>query len=126
MRNLAEVFRDEPDAVLRNHPIAIVELGEIDRPRVTAQSAFTAEIKVNIEIAHRELAQSPVERLSITAAGEVRFRHRPPVTADFENRENVIGIIVSFQIPQQGWKPEHPQGGSGKNSTFKTVCGAFP
>jgi len=126
VRNLAEMFGDEPDAVLRNHPVAIIESGEIDRLRVAAQGPFTAEIKVNIEVAHREFAQRAVKRLSITAAGEIRFRHRPPGAAHFENREHVIGIIVSFKIPQQWRKSEHPQGGSGEDRPFEAMRGAFP
>ena len=56
MRNLAEMFGDEPDWFFRCHPVEMIEPGEIHRTRIPPQCALTSQIEVNIEITHGELA----------------------------------------------------------------------
>src|SRR5205814_5806067 len=81
VRNVAEIFGDEPDVFLRCHPGAAIEPDEVHRLRVTPQSSFAAEVKVNVEITQGQLAQRPINRLAITAPGEIRVRERAPMPA---------------------------------------------
>ncbi len=99
------MFGDEPDWFFRRHPVEMIESGQIYRTRIAAQRPFAAQVEINIEIAHGQLAQAAINRLAITAAGEVRFRHCAPMAAHFENRDNMIGVLFGFQIEDQGGNP---------------------
>ena len=120
MRNFAQMLGDEPDWFFRSHPVKMIESGEIYRTRIAAQRPFAAEVKIDVEVTHRQLAQAAVNRLAVTAAGEIGFRHCPPVPADLENRDNVVGVLFRFQIEDQWRKSENAQSGSAKDSTLKT------
>ena len=98
MRDFTEVFGDEPDWFFCGHPVEIIKSCEVHRARVHQQSAFAAQVEVNVEVTHGQLAQSAIHRFAITAPGEIGFRHRAPVAAHFENRDNVIGVLFRFQI----------------------------
>src|SRR5260370_4275380 len=89
------------------------------------QCALEAHIEIDIEVAHSELAQAAISRLAITAAGEVRFRDRAPMSPDFENGDHMIGVALGFKIEDERRKSEHPQSGGGKNSTLETRGGAI-
>src|SRR5262249_60776669 len=84
-----------------------------------------SKIEVDIEVAHRELSQRAINRLPIPAAGEVRLRDRAPMSAQFENGNNVIGVLFRFQIKNERRKSENTKRGRGENSAFETGCGAF-
>ena len=117
--NFAEMFGDEPDRFFRCHPVERIEPGEIHRTRISPQGALAAQIEINIEIAHGQFAQAAVNRLPITAAGKIRFRHCAPMSADFENCYDVIGILFGFQIENQWRKSDHAERGGGKNSALE-------
>ncbi len=119
MRDVAEVFSDEPNRFLRCHPVEMIEAGEIHWARITAQRAFPAQIKIDIEIAHGQLAQAAVNRFAVTAAGEIRFRNCSPMSAHFENCDDVIGVAIGFKIEDQRWKPEDAQRRRGEDSALK-------
>src|SRR5207253_3490122 len=74
---------------------------------------------VNIEITHGQLAQAAIDRFPIAAAGEIRFRHCAPVLANFENGDNMIGVLLGFQIEDQRWKAKHSERSRSKNSALE-------
>ena len=120
MRDVAEMFGDEPDRLFCGHPVASIKSRQVHRARVAPQCAFAAKVEVDIEITHRELAQAAIDRLAITAASKIGFRHRAPMTAYFKNRDDMIGVLFRFQIEDQGRKTDYPQRGCGENSTIET------
>src|SRR3982751_410631 len=97
------MFGDEPDRFVRRHPITMIKSRQVYRARVAPQRTFPPEIEVDVEVTHGQLAQSAIHRFAITAAGEIGFRHRAPVAAYFENRDDVIGVLFRFQIENQWW-----------------------
>ena len=119
------MFGDKPNRLVRRHPIKAIEPRQVYRARVTPQGALESKIEVNIEIAHRELAQRAIDRLAVTAAGEVRFRNCAPMTAHFENRDHVISVLLRFQIENQWRKAKHAQRSRGKDSSFQARGGAL-
>src|SRR5882724_2114241 len=125
MRNVAEIFGDEPDVFLRGHPGAAIELDEVHRLRVTPQSSFAAQVEVNVEITQRQLAQRPINRLAITAPGEIRFRERAPMPAQFENREDMVGILIRLEIDKERRKSENAQRGGRANRALQAMSCFF-
>ena len=91
-----------------------------------APGAFAAEIEIDMEIAQSEFAQRPIHRLTITAADKVGFRDRPPMSARFENGEDMVGILVRFEIQDQRWKSEDSQCSRGERGAFEAMRGLFP
>ena len=71
VRNVDEIFRHEPEWFFGCHPIAAIEAPEIHGLRIPAQSPFAAEVEINVKITERQFAQCPINRLAITATGEV-------------------------------------------------------
>ncbi|HWV45951.1 MAG TPA: hypothetical protein VN039_08035, partial [Nitrospira sp.] len=100
--------------------MAIIESCQVHRARVAAQGSFAAQIKVNVEVTHRQLAQGAVNRFAITATREIGFCHRAPVAAHFEDRNDMIGVLFCFQIKDQWWEPDYAQRGRSENSTIET------
>ena len=47
------------------------------------------------------------------------------MSAHFENRDHVIGVLFRFEIENQRWKSENAQCRRRKDSTFETRCGAI-
>jgi len=125
MWNVAEMFGDKPHRLFSLHPVQFIETREVYRPRVAPQRPLKSQIEINIEIAHRQFAQRAINGLAITAAGEIRFRNRAPMSADFENRDHVIGVLLGFQIEDERWKSENAKGGGGENGPFETRGGPF-
>ena len=76
----------------------MIESHQVHRTRIPPQGAFAAQVEVDIEITHAQLAQAAIYRFAITAAGEIGFRHRAPMPAHFENRNDMIGILFRLQI----------------------------
>lgn len=116
--NLAKMFGHKPDRLLRGHPLLAIKSREVHRARVTPQGAFESEIEVGVKITERQLAQGPMDRLAITASGEIRFGNRAPQTAHFENRDDMIGVVVRFEIEDEGRKSDRAQGGRGEDGSF--------
>ena len=116
------MFRDKPDRFFCRHPIEMIEAREIYRARVAAERALEAEIEVNIKVTHGEFAQRSVNRLAISAAGEVGFRNCAPATAHFENCDDMIGVVFGFKVEDQRRKTQHAQCGRGKDSTVEAGC----
>ena len=125
VRDLAKMFGDKPDRFVSCHPIKMVEAGQIHRTRVATQRALESQIEINIEIAHCQLAERAINRLAITAAGEVGLGERAPMSAHFKNRDYVIGVLLRFQIEDERRKAKDAKGGRSKNSTLETRCGSF-
>jgi len=98
----------------------MIESRQVHRARVSSQCAFAAQIEVDVEITHRQLAQTAIDRLAVTAAGEIGFCHRAPVSSHFENRDDMIGVLFRFQIEDQRRKTDNPERGRGENSALKT------
>ena len=120
MRDVAEVFGNEPDRFFCGHPMAIIKSCQVYRARVPSQCAFAAQIEIDVEVTHGQLAQASIHRLAIATPAEIGFCYRAPVSANFENRDDVIGVLFRFQIEDQRWKANYAQGGSGENSAFET------
>ena len=68
MRNLTQMFGDEPHRFIGGHPLAAVEAREIYRPRIAAKGAFKPQIEVDVKITHGQLAESAIDRFAILAA----------------------------------------------------------
>ena len=88
----------------------VIQLRSSNRARFTGREyppkgAFTAQVEVDIEITHGQLSQAAINRLAITAPGEIGFRHCAPMTAHLENRNDMIGILFRFQIEDQRRNP---------------------
>jgi hypothetical protein len=124
MRDSAEMFGNEPDRFVRRHPVERIETGEIHRSRITAQRAFPAQIKIDIEVAHGQFAQVAINRFAITAAGKIRLRDRAPMSPNLENGDDVIGILLGFQIKNQWWKSDDAERRRSKNSALEARPGS--
>ena len=103
----------------------MIESRQIHRARIPPQSAFGAQVKVNVEITHGQLAQGAIHRLAITAAGEVGFRYCAPMPTHFENGYDVIGVLFGFQIEDQRRKTENAKRGRRENSALETGRGSI-
>src|SRR5881227_3643515 len=125
MRDLAKMFGDKPNRLVGCHPMKMVEAREIHCTRIATQGALESQIEINIEIAHRQLAQRPIYRLAITTTGEVGFRDRAPMSVHFENCDDMVGVLFRFQIEDERRKTESAKCSRGKNSTFETRCSAL-
>ena len=121
MRDFAEVLRDEPDVFFRCHPVTTIEPGQVHRSRITPERALAAQVEIDIEIAQRQLAQGAVNRLSIAAPGEIGFGDRAPMPARFEDREDMIGVLIRFEIENERRKAEHAQSGRGEGRAFEAM-----
>ena len=125
VRNLAQMFGNEPNRLLRRHPMAAIETREIYRTGIAPKRTLEAEIEVDVKVTHGQLAKGAVNRFAISTTGEVRFRHSTPGSAHFEDCDHMIGVAICFQIEDQRWKTESAQRGRGKDSTFQTRRGAI-
>src|SRR5947199_10329998 len=114
------MFGDEPDRFFRAHPLAIIKTRQVHRARVAPQGAFAAQVEVNVKITHGQLAQGAINGFAITAAGEIGFGHRTPMPAYLENRNDVIGVLLRFQIEDQRWESQNAEGSRPENSAFET------
>ena len=119
------MFRDKPDRLTGRHPIQSIEPREINRARIAAKGALKSQIEINVEVAHRQFAQRSIDRFAIAAAGEVRFGDRAPMSANFENRDHMIGVLLGLEIENERRKTENSQSGRRKNSSFETGSGAI-
>jgi len=122
VRNFAEMFGDEPDRFFRRHPVLTIKSSEIHRTRISPQGAFTAQIEVDVEVTHRQFAQAAINRFAISAPGEIRFRHRAPVSAHLENGDHMIGVLLCFQIENERWKSEDAERRCSENPSFEARC----
>src|SRR6266446_10347363 len=50
MRNRKQVFRHEPDGLLRGHPVERIETAHVDGPGKSSQRSLPSLIEVHIEI----------------------------------------------------------------------------
>src|SRR5260370_23151032 len=101
VRNFVEMFGDEPDRVFRRHPVLTIKSSEIHRARRSPQGALAAQIEVDVEITHGQFPQTAINRLAITASSEIRFRHRAPVFANLKNGDDMVRVLLGFQIENQ-------------------------
>src|SRR6266446_2946936 len=125
MRNFAEIFGDEPDRFFHRHPIQMIESRQSHRTRIAPQGPFAAKVEVDIKITHGQFAQVAINRLAITAAGEIGFRYCAPMAAHLENGNDMIGVLFRFQIEDQWWESQNAKRSSAKNSAFETGCGTI-
>ena len=114
------MFGNEPNRFFARHPIQPIEARQIYRTRVVAQRPFKSQIEINIEVAHRQFAQCAINGLAITTASEIRFRNGAPMSADFENCDDVIGVLLGFQIEDERRKSKNAKRSRGKNRSFET------
>src|ERR1043166_7070439 len=98
----------------------MIESREVHWARIPPQGAFAAQVEVDVEITHGQLAQSAINRLAITAASEIGFRYGAPVPAHFENRHDMICVLFRFQIEDQRRKTDYSQRGRAEDSPFET------
>ena len=122
MRDFAEVFGDEPCRFFGGHPVQTIESRQVHWTRIASQGAFAAQVEVDVEVTHGQLAQAAVNRLAIAAAGEIGFRHRAPVPAHFEDRDDMIGVLFRFQIENQWRKSQNAERSRGEDSALETSC----
>src|SRR5207247_7064485 len=115
----AEIFGDEPDRFFRAHPVQIIESRQVHRALIPPQGAFAAQVEVDVEVTHGELAQSTINGFAITAAGKIGFRYRTPVPTDFEYRDDVIGVLFRFQIEDQRRESKDAERGRTENAALK-------
>src|SRR5881396_2108791 len=109
VRDSQEVLGDEPHIFLRDHPLAIVESRQIHWPRERAERAIAAQVEVLLEVAQRKLAQRAVDRLAVPAARVIRLRDRTPMTADLEQRDDMVGVVLRLEIEEQRRETEHAE-----------------
>jgi hypothetical protein len=125
MGNFAEMFGDEPDRLFRRHPVLTIESSEIHRARISPQGALAAQIEVDVEVTHGQFPQTAINRLPIPAAGEIRFRHRAPVSAQLENGDHMIGVLLCFQIENERRKSEDAERCRSENPAFEARCSSI-
>src|SRR6266487_4430233 len=113
------MFGDEPDLFVGSHPVQVIESRQVYRTRIPPQGAFAAQVEIDVEITHGQLAQSAIHRLAITAPGEIGFRHRSPMSAHLENRDDMVGVLFRFQIENQRWKSKNAKRCRTKNSALE-------
>src|SRR6266487_3235360 len=114
------MFGDEPDLFVGSHPVAIIEARQVHWTGIATQCAFAAQVEIDVEITHGQLAQSAIHRLAITAPGEIGFRHRSPMSAHLENRDDMVGVLFRFQIENQRWKSKNAKRRRAENSALET------
>src|SRR2546423_5140693 len=102
-----------------------IEPGEVHRLRVAPQGSFAAQVEVDVEITQRELAERSINRLAITAPGEIRFRERSPMPAQFENSENVIGVLIRLEIENERGKSENAECRGREDRALEAMGGFF-
>jgi hypothetical protein len=106
VRDFAKIFRDEPNVFFGGHPMEAIESGQVYRLRISPERPFAPEVEVDIKVAQGQLAQGAVNRLAVTAPGEVRLGYRPPMPARLENRDDMVGVLIRFEIQNERWKSE--------------------
>jgi len=119
------MFGDEPDRFFRCHPVLTIKSSEIHRARISPHGALAAQIEVDVEITHGQFPQTAINRLPIPAAGEIRFRHRAPVSAQLENGDHMIGVLLCFQIENERWKSEDAERRCSENPSFEARCSSI-
>ena len=115
MGDFEQIVHDEPDGFRAGHPMQMIEAGEVYRPRKCTQSALPTQVEIKIEIAKGKFAQGPMHGLAITAAREVGFRHGSPVTVHTVEGEDVVGIMLGFEVQEQRWKSDGSQSSRREN-----------
>src|SRR5437879_3968858 len=116
---------NKPDWLFCGHPVEPIKAREVHRAGIAPERAFSAQIEIDIEVAHGELAKRAINRLPISAAAEIRFRYRAPMSPHFENGHHVIGVLFGFQIENEWRESEHAQRSCGENSAFETGSSAI-
>src|ERR1700694_2420361 len=81
VRDPLEMLGDWPQVLLGGHPMQRVEAGQVDRAAVSAQCPLAFEVEVLLEVRHRQLAERPVDRLSIAQPRELAGPDRTPEAA---------------------------------------------
>src|SRR5881397_3891837 len=106
MRDREEVLGDEPHLFFSGHPIEIVESREIHRPRERAERSLAPEVEVRVEVAHDELAQRAMDRLAVREAVVVGLGDGAPMAAILEDRDDVIGVMLGFEVEEERGKTQ--------------------
>ena len=71
MGNVAQVPGNEPDGLIRRHPIEMIETSQVHRTRIGAEGALESEIEIDVEVTHRQFAQRAIDRFAISAPGKI-------------------------------------------------------
>src|SRR6266446_2715456 len=118
MRDGQQVLRDEPDWLLRRHPVEVVETAHLDGPGEGPQGALSELIEVHLKITERQFAQSSIDWLAIAATSVIGLCHRAPVAVHTVDGDDVVGIVLGFEVEQQRWIAVDAQGCRGKEGAF--------
>src|SRR5258706_16064579 len=78
MRNVAQVFSDEPWVLFGGHPVEVVKARQVDGTRITPQGALAPEIYIDVEVTHGKLTQRAEDGVEPGASRKVRPGHRAP------------------------------------------------
>ena len=77
-----------------------VETRQIHGKRKGAQRSLPSQIEIQVEVTHGKFTQRSINRLTIAATGEIRFRKRTPVAVDPENCHYMVGVSLGFKIQE--------------------------
>ena len=121
MADSEQIFGDEPERLVGGHPVEAVEACEIHRVRKCSQRTLSAQVEIAFEITHRQLAQTPIHGFAVAASGVVRFGDCAPVAALLEDCDNMVGVVLGFEINYEWRISVHSQGRRRKRRAFETV-----
>src|SRR5437016_4044499 len=97
-----QVLGDEPDILLRGHPVAGVEAPQVDGVRVRPQRAIAPQIEVRLEVAQGELAQR-AELAQLARRENVGHRPQSAPTASSSPSFLIAGLVtVNSTTPPTG------------------------
>jgi len=74
-----------------------------------------------MEVTQGQLAQGAIDRLAVTATGKVRLGDRSPVIALLEDCQDVVRILVGFEVENERRITQGAEGGGGEDRAFQSV-----
>src|SRR5204862_2575929 len=94
---------------------------KFSQPKITPDCALATQFKVGIKIAQGQLAQGAVDRLPIAAPVEIGFGDSAPMSARFEDRNNMVRVMIRFEIKNERRKPEDAKSRRGESRSLEAV-----
>lgn len=78
--------------------------------------------KIFVKVAHDELADRSIYRFAVTKDAMIGFRDCPPVVIDFEDGNDVIGVVFSGDKIDDEWLVSvESESGGGEHRAFHTL-----